>query len=111
MFMLPMKFSDILPAARHGPVIAVNVNNSRCDSLILRPDHKDVLHIPLVKFTHKDANKLQQSLYAVLRCKSKLRSDRLQADLVSTSSGSTDLENRNSRAFSLSSGSALCDLY
>lgn len=103
MFMLPMKFSDIIPAARHGPVIAVNVSNTRCDALILQPNHKDVLHIPLPNFTHKDAKELQQSLYAVLRHMSKLRSDRLHAERVSTSTAI--------REHSLSALAAHCATY
>jgi hypothetical protein len=88
MFMVPKKFSQLIPAARGGPVIAINVSKARCDALILRPDHNNVLHIPLNDFTYKDAKQLKRSLHAILRHKNVLRSDRH----VTPSSGSTNPE-------------------
>jgi hypothetical protein len=50
---------------------------ARCDALVLLPNLNDVLHIPLPNFTLKDAHKLQQSLYSILKQKNMLReSDR-----------------------------------
>ena len=74
---MPKTFSQLLPAAHDGPVITVNVSETRCDALILLPDLNDVLHIPLPNFTLDDAQQLQQSLYTTLKEKCILReSDR-----------------------------------
>jgi hypothetical protein len=77
-FLLPKTFSQLIPAACNGPVITINISTARCDALILLPDlYDDVLHIPLPKFTYKDAQQLQQSLYGTLKQKHILReSDR-----------------------------------
>jgi hypothetical protein len=92
MFMLPKAFSLLTLAARGGPVITVNVSKTSCDALILRPDSSDVLHIPLNKFTLKDAEQLKQSLHAILRRKNVLRSNGQCAALVTTGSGLTNPE-------------------
>jgi hypothetical protein len=76
-FLLPNSFSQLIPAACGGPVIMVNISNTRCDALILLPDHSDVLHIPLSNFTHLDAENLKKSLYDILKQRGVLReSDR-----------------------------------
>jgi hypothetical protein len=100
MFMLPNKFFQLIPAACSGPVITVNVSKARCDALILLPDLNDVLHIPLNKFTHQDAEELQQSLYVILRKKNVLRSNGRHGGPVPTTSGLKDLEKEFERILS-----------
>jgi hypothetical protein len=72
-FLLPKKFSQLIPAACSGPVIMVNISKARCDALILLPDLNDVLHIPLPNFTYMDAEDLKKSLYGILKQRGALR--------------------------------------
>jgi tetratricopeptide (TPR) repeat protein len=44
-------FAELRAAADQGPVIIVNVSKHRCDALLLRPGHDDVLVVPLPTLT------------------------------------------------------------
>ncbi|MFI6372013.1 CHAT domain-containing protein [Streptomyces sp. NPDC050546] len=41
------RFAELRRAADGGPVVVVNVSRHRCDALVLRPGHDDVLLVPL----------------------------------------------------------------
>ncbi|QWA21889.1 CHAT domain-containing protein [Streptomyces osmaniensis] len=41
------RFAELRRAANGGPVVVVNVSRHRCDALVLRPGHDDVLVVPL----------------------------------------------------------------
>ncbi|TWF75652.1 CHAT domain-containing protein [Pseudonocardia hierapolitana] len=50
-FLLPptVTFAELAPAAAHGPVIAVNVDHSRCDALVLRDGAAAVVPLPRLR--------------------------------------------------------------
>ncbi|KAB5591217.1 aromatic di-alanine and TPR containing protein [Ceratobasidium theobromae] len=66
-FLRPKKASELLGAARTGPVVVVNIHTSRCDALILQPGQSTIGHVPLPDFSYEKANdareQIQQSLH------------------------------------------------
>ncbi|MGW2724965.1 CHAT domain-containing protein [Streptomyces sp. NPDC001492] len=46
-FLRVPQFAELRRAADRGPVVVVNVSRHRCDALVLRPDHDDLLVLPL----------------------------------------------------------------
>ncbi|WP_433274663.1 CHAT domain-containing protein [Pseudonocardia xinjiangensis] len=50
-FLLPpiVTFAELAPAAAHGPVIAVNLDRSRCDALVLRDGTAAVVPLPRLR--------------------------------------------------------------
>ncbi|KAA1473540.1 hypothetical protein DENSPDRAFT_780272 [Dentipellis sp. KUC8613] len=50
-FLRPKLIADLRPAAAAGPVVLLNVHDTRCDALVLRDAHASILHIPLPKLT------------------------------------------------------------
>ncbi|KDQ52923.1 hypothetical protein JAAARDRAFT_446880 [Jaapia argillacea MUCL 33604] len=46
-FLMHRRLEDMIPAARNGPVILLNVTSSSCDALILRSSAPSVIHINL----------------------------------------------------------------
>ncbi|KAE9395702.1 TPR-like protein, partial [Gymnopus androsaceus JB14] len=67
-FMRPKKYSELALAATHGPVIIVNVDNSRCDALVLHSS-QDITHVRLSKFSLEQAHKLHKNLISSLHAK------------------------------------------
>jgi hypothetical protein len=65
-FFQPKKLAQLCKAADAGPVIVVNVHQSRCDALVLMAGIDDVMHIPLDGFSYKNAQTLHQSLNQLL---------------------------------------------
>ena len=67
-FLLPKQISELAKAkaAHSGPVVVLNVSNIRCDALILKPMHDDIVHIPLDDFTSDNAQEMQRSLSRLL---------------------------------------------
>ena len=66
-FLRPRQFSSIvkhLPS--EGPVILINVHDSRCDALVLFADRNEPVHIPLKKISYKRAEELKDSLLTYL---------------------------------------------
>ncbi|KAF8598597.1 hypothetical protein BDV93DRAFT_561201 [Ceratobasidium sp. AG-I] len=47
LFLCPQKAPKLMRTAQSGPVVMINVHQSRCDALLLRPGSKEVSHIPL----------------------------------------------------------------
>ena len=65
-FLRVTKLAQLLKAAQFGPVVYINVHDSRCDALILKPDRDDVIHVPLEGLSHDRALKFRDSLRASL---------------------------------------------
>jgi hypothetical protein len=65
-FLSPKSFAQLLPVARNGPVVIINVSTSKSDALALISSHDDVLHIPLPDFNFNVAHTLQKSLKMLL---------------------------------------------
>ncbi|KAE9402416.1 TPR-like protein [Gymnopus androsaceus JB14] len=64
-FLKPKKLSELACAAKHGPVIMVNIDQSQCDALILRSSG-EIIHIPLPMFTLQKAQNLRMNLITSL---------------------------------------------
>ncbi|GAA4244880.1 CHAT domain-containing protein [Dactylosporangium darangshiense] len=63
-FLRPPRLADLLPAARGGPVIILNVSRWRCDALIVTTDGVNVVELP--KLTHDEVTvRVEQYLGAV----------------------------------------------
>ncbi|KAI0027684.1 CHAT domain-containing protein [Vararia minispora EC-137] len=65
-FLRPKKLRDLAPAAAGGPVVFINVHESRCDALVLVRDGR-VVHVPLPMLTHKLAETMRMQLASDLR--------------------------------------------
>ncbi|KAI0083528.1 CHAT domain-containing protein [Irpex rosettiformis] len=64
-FLLPKTLSQLAGACVSGPVVVLNVHNTRCDALVLsHPDH--ITHVPLPEFSHTHAVKLHKDLWSIL---------------------------------------------
>ncbi|KAB5591225.1 hypothetical protein CTheo_5342 [Ceratobasidium theobromae] len=65
-FLCPKRASELVCAARTGPVVVVNVHPTRCDALILQPGKSEIAHILLPEFSFAKAviarDQLEQSL-------------------------------------------------
>ncbi|KAF8961525.1 CHAT domain-containing protein [Flammula alnicola] len=72
-FLRPKKLEQLLPSARGGPIVTINVSQYRCDVLVLMPNCDEVVHIPLEQFSAADASGLLESLRDVLRRRGALR--------------------------------------
>ncbi|KAI0088780.1 CHAT domain-containing protein [Irpex rosettiformis] len=60
------KIAQLDGACASGPIVAINVNESRCDALVLYHLGK-VAHVPLPGFSYDYAKKLRQQLFSVLK--------------------------------------------
>jgi len=45
-FLLPRKIAELIPEDRNGPIVIINVHESRCDALAVFSAHQ-IVHIPL----------------------------------------------------------------
>ncbi|KAJ7259411.1 CHAT domain-containing protein [Mycena rebaudengoi] len=61
-FLLPRSFSELSLAANQGPVVILNITDSQCDALILKPGIDEVMHIPLTAFPPSYAEELMKHL-------------------------------------------------
>ncbi|KAE9390268.1 TPR-like protein [Gymnopus androsaceus JB14] len=64
-FLKPKKLSELASAAKHGPVIVVNVDQNQCDALVLSLS-RDIIHVPLPKFSLQMAQNLHIKLISSL---------------------------------------------
>ncbi|KAE9406318.1 TPR-like protein, partial [Gymnopus androsaceus JB14] len=64
-FLKPKKLSELASAAKHGPVIVVNVDQNQCDALVLSLS-RDIIHVPLPKFSLQMAQNLHKKLISTL---------------------------------------------
>ncbi|KAE9394823.1 TPR-like protein [Gymnopus androsaceus JB14] len=67
-FFKPKKLSELASAATHGPVITVNVDEYRCDALILCSSGL-IIHAPLPMFSLEQAQQLHSKLVTSLHTK------------------------------------------
>ncbi|KIJ36095.1 hypothetical protein M422DRAFT_261643 [Sphaerobolus stellatus SS14] len=67
-FLKPKTLSNLLPASQDGPVVIVNITESRCDALILYAHnfHEPITHVHLQNFSHKQADKLYSQMNSIL---------------------------------------------
>ncbi|CUA71464.1 Dynein heavy chain 2, axonemal [Rhizoctonia solani] len=61
-FLRPRPASDLLQAARSGPIIVVNIATSRCDALVLIPGCSDVRHIALPKVSAEAVEEIHENM-------------------------------------------------
>ncbi|KAF8602257.1 hypothetical protein BDV93DRAFT_444518 [Ceratobasidium sp. AG-I] len=54
-FLRPKKAQELMLAATSGPVVVFNIDETRCDALIIKPAHSEILHVPLAHFSYKKA--------------------------------------------------------
>ncbi|KAI0027071.1 CHAT domain-containing protein, partial [Vararia minispora EC-137] len=65
-FLRPKSHAELALACQDGPIVVINVDTSRCDALVLcRPEN--IIHVPLSKFTFKDAENARTLLMKSLR--------------------------------------------
>lgn len=57
-FMRPKKAAELVLSAQSGPVVMINVGKARCDALVIIPGSTEILHTPLMDFSHEKAAKL-----------------------------------------------------
>ncbi|KAJ7280556.1 hypothetical protein C8J57DRAFT_1563358 [Mycena rebaudengoi] len=66
-FLLSKPFSELLPAAKIGPVAILNISTFGYDALILRSGRADeVMHVPLSDFTLPEAQALAKVLASIV---------------------------------------------
>ncbi|KAJ7248786.1 CHAT domain-containing protein [Mycena rebaudengoi] len=66
-FLTPKPFSELLLAAKMGPVVILNISAYACDALILMPDFGDeVIHVPLSDFTIHEAQAFAKVLASIV---------------------------------------------
>ena len=65
-FLRPKKFTQLIIAAKAGPVAVINVHGSRCDAFVLVDDLDEVVHIPLPAFSYAKAQELHLHLNQLL---------------------------------------------
>jgi tetratricopeptide (TPR) repeat protein len=58
-FLKPRKSSQLMTAARNGPVVVLNIAKERCDALALIAGIEDVIHIPLPDITAERVTELR----------------------------------------------------
>ncbi|KAI0684977.1 CHAT domain-containing protein [Cytidiella melzeri] len=65
-FLQPKKLAELIPACASGPVVVINVHESRCDALILQQPGT-VVHVPLPDFSYERAQELHRQLLSMLK--------------------------------------------
>ncbi|TDL14173.1 TPR-like protein, partial [Rickenella mellea] len=73
-FLLPKEFSELRHAARHGPVVVLNVSKYGCDALIIECLSEDLHHVHLEDFSYEIAQTLRRQLHNILS-RQRLRDD------------------------------------
>ncbi|KAL5634350.1 hypothetical protein ACGC1H_002423 [Rhizoctonia solani] len=68
-FLQPLKASELMHAARDGPVVVINCHTDQCDALFIIPGNKMVGHLALPNFTEEKAQQARSELEAFLRQK------------------------------------------
>ncbi|KAG8745292.1 hypothetical protein FRC12_014573 [Ceratobasidium sp. 428] len=66
-FLLPKKLSELTKSTYNGTVVTINVHDSRCDALALRPGSSEVVHIPLLSVSRKQCIDMRNRLCTALR--------------------------------------------
>ncbi|KAF5328027.1 hypothetical protein D9758_018771 [Tetrapyrgos nigripes] len=65
-FLKPKKLSALTPAAANGPIIIINVDQSRCDALVLSSS-SDIIHVPLPNFSSEQAKEMYSAMNSSLQ--------------------------------------------
>ncbi|CAE6357454.1 unnamed protein product [Rhizoctonia solani] len=66
-FLQGHKFSELVNVASSGPVVVINVDQFRCDALILLPNQKTITHIPLPNLSYHQVNRAHEHLVESLQ--------------------------------------------
>ncbi|CAE6526310.1 unnamed protein product [Rhizoctonia solani] len=61
-FFSPKRISQLIPAARDGPIVVINLHSSRCDALALVPGLHNILHVPLPTLSVERADKAYKQM-------------------------------------------------
>ena len=95
-FLKPKTFIQLAPAAHEGPVVILNVSESRCDALVLVADDSSekqvsVFNIPLTRFSYEKSQKLGERLAELLTLAGvRARGDTRKAMIDGLGTGSED---------------------
>ncbi|KDN36386.1 hypothetical protein RSAG8_10894, partial [Rhizoctonia solani AG-8 WAC10335] len=68
-FLRPRKASELVRAARSGPIVVINCSSDRCDALIVLPGQEDIVHVPLPNFSKDKARHAYSKIQGSLRIK------------------------------------------
>lgn len=60
-FLRPLKATELMRAATSGPVVVINVHDTRCDALIIRPNISDISHVPL-ELSHESLTRFRAQM-------------------------------------------------
>ncbi|KAF9240011.1 TPR-like protein [Melanogaster broomeanus] len=66
-FLRPKRFSSLRNAAKSGPVVVLNVDESRCDALILPSPVGTLVHVPLDRLSYVMARTMRSTFLQSLR--------------------------------------------
>ncbi|KAG8767237.1 hypothetical protein FRC12_006378 [Ceratobasidium sp. 428] len=66
-FLCPRTASELAKSTRLGAVVVINVDSTRCDALVLLPEHTTVSHVPLPTFSFGKAIAARAQLEGSLR--------------------------------------------
>jgi hypothetical protein len=65
-FLMPKPFSMLASASKGGPVVLINVHDSRCDALVVCSPPGELIHVHLSKLSQADVIKMHQQFLASL---------------------------------------------
>ncbi|EUC58787.1 aromatic di-alanine and TPR containing protein, partial [Rhizoctonia solani AG-3 Rhs1AP] len=65
-FLQPLKAKRLISAVQNGPVVVLNCHTDSSDALIIRPEHDQIVHLPLPSFTERNARRARSELDASL---------------------------------------------
>ncbi|KEP45046.1 putative aromatic di-alanine and TPR containing protein [Rhizoctonia solani 123E] len=65
-FLLPLKANRLISAVQNGPVVVLNCHTDSCNALIIMPQHNQIAHLPLPRFTEHNARRARSELDASL---------------------------------------------
>ncbi|CAE6501928.1 unnamed protein product [Rhizoctonia solani] len=66
-FLQPIIASDLVKAARNGPIVVINCHKDCCDALVVMPGRDTIDHIPLPKFTGETAQHTRSEMEKSVR--------------------------------------------
>ncbi|KAA1472319.1 hypothetical protein DENSPDRAFT_778023 [Dentipellis sp. KUC8613] len=65
-FLQPKRLPELQKATRSGHIVLLNVAMQNCSALVLSPDSKEVMHVPLPRLSYQLAETLKNNLRSVL---------------------------------------------
>ncbi|CCO33897.1 hypothetical protein BN14_07984 [Rhizoctonia solani AG-1 IB] len=68
-FLQPTKSKELVGAARYGPIVVINCDDTHCDALIILPGQYDIKHVPLPNFTKEKAKSTRFEIEHLIRSK------------------------------------------